>query len=79
MMRKAHDRQRFEHLYDAEYDNPKCKANIRMVQPRKEEVIYGLAVKPIYHGEELLWLYGSDYWSTDGMRIAFTGQPWIEE
>lgn len=34
------------------------------------------ATRPVSHGQELLWTYGSEYWESDGMKYYLTGSSW---
>lgn len=51
------------------------KANIDVANTGGGMIMFQ-AIRPITHGQELLWTYGTEYWDVDGLKYYLTGTGW---
>ena len=74
LMHKAgRSKRRFEQLYN-EASKRDRRANALSHQRRSMVRLY--AARAIHQGEEILWHYGPQYWSSVGMKRVLTGSGW---
>ncbi len=79
LMEKATSKTAFKKEYREAEERaygPRGTANVDSTSDRTGPVKIE-AVRKIRHGDEILWTYGPDYWSTEGMKKFITGTGWI--
>lgn len=76
LMLRARDRADFERLYDAEAAKAENVSLVNVRANQRGGVPTLFASKPIAHGAEVLWNYGSSYWAAESMKRALTGAGW---